>query len=333
MLLAGDVGGTKTFLGLFSRDAVRPGAVEARSYRTLDFPNLGALCLEFLRETSTKPADIEAASFGVAGPVTGTRAQLTNVPWVVDLDALRAEVPIPRAYLLNDLEALAWSVPVLTPDEIEVLHEGRADATGNVALIAAGTGLGIALLPRVDGRLVPRASEGGHVDFAPRNADEQALAAALIKEYGRVDVERVVSGPGLANIHTMLNPHQCASLTPMPSSDDLPAAISRAALEGACASCTRTLEVFVSAYGASAGNLALTVLSTGGLYLGGGIAPRILPALRWPVFMRAFLDKSPMDALISRIPVKVILNPRAGLLGAASYVNGVLLSELGAAQR
>ena len=321
MLLAGDVGGTKTLLGLFRRGATRPDAVEIRSYRTLDFSDLGALCLRFLRETSTTPADIEAASFGVAGPVNGTSARLTNVPWIVDVDALRTEMPISRAYLLNDLEALAWSVPVLTPDEIDVLHQGRPDAAGNAALIAAGTGLGIALLPKVDGRLVPRASEGGHVDFAPRNADEQNLAAALIAEYGRVDVERVVSGPGLANIHRMLHPHQCAALTPMPSSDDLPAAISGAALEGACPSCTRTLEVFVSAYGASAGNLALTVLSTGGLYLGGGIAPRILPALRWPMFMRSFLDKSPMDALITRVPVKVILNPEAGLLGAASYAS------------
>lgn len=323
MLLAGDVGGTKTLLGLFARGATRPDAVEIRSYRTLDFDGLGALCLHFLRETATKAADIEAACFGVAGPVTGRRARLTNVPWIVDLDALRADVPITRAYLLNDLEALGWSVPVLAPDEIDVLHEGQPDADGNVALIAAGTGLGVATLPRVDGRLVPRASEGGHVDFAPRNADEQGLAAALIEEYGRVDVERVVSGPGLANIHRLLHPHQCAPLTPMPSVDDLPAAISRAALEGACAVCTRTLEMFVSAYGASAGNLALTVLSTGGIYLGGGIAPRILPALRWPVFMRSFLDKSPMDALISRMPVKVILNRRAGLLGAASYANGM----------
>jgi glucokinase len=327
MLLAGDVGGTKTLLGLFRRGATRPRAVEIRSYRTLDFSNLGALCLRFLRETSTTPADIEAASFGVAGPVTGTRARLTNVPWSVDVDGLRSEMPIPRAYLLNDLEALAWSISVLTPDEIDVLHEGRPDAAGSVALIAAGTGLGIALLPKVDGRLVPRASEGGHADFAPRNADEQKLAAALIAEYGRVDVERVVSGPGLANIHRMLHPHQCAALTPMPSSDDLPAAISGAALEGACPSCTRSLEVFVSAYGASAGNLALTVLSTGGLYLGGGIAPRILPALRWPMFMRSFLDKSPMDALITRIPVKVILNPEAGLLGAASFVNEVFVER------
>jgi glucokinase len=318
MLLAGDVGGTKTYLGLFARRAPRPDLLEVRSYRTLDFPDLSALCAQFLRETSTNVADIEAAGFGVAGPITGTRAQLTNVPWIIDLDTLRAHLPIPRAYLLNDLEAHAWSVPVLAPTEIEVLHPGQDDSTGSVALIAAGTGLGIALLPRIDGRLVPRASEGGHVDFAPRNADEQSLAAALIEEYGRVDVERVVSGPGLANIHRILHPHQCAALTPMPSPDDLPPAISRSALEGGCPLCVRTLECFVSAYGASAGNLALTVLATGGVYLGGGIAPRILPALRWPVFMRSFLEKSPMDALVSRMPVRVIMNPRAGLLGAAT---------------
>jgi glucokinase len=323
MLLAGDVGGTKTFLGLFRRSAGRPAAAETRSYRTLDFSDLGALCLQFLRETSTSPADIEAASFGVAGPITGTRAQLTNVPWVVDLDTLRSDVPVPRAYLLNDLEALAWSVPVLTDDEIHVLHEGHADPEGSVALIAAGTGLGVALLPRVGGRLLPHASEGGHVDFAPRNADEQSLAGALIGEYGRVDVERVVSGPGIANIHRILHPHQCSALTPMPALKELPAAISRSALETGCPSCTRTLECFVSAYGASAGNLALTVLSTGGLYLGGGIAPQILPALHWPHFVRSFLEKSPMEALVSRIPIKVILNPRAGLIGAASYADSV----------
>jgi glucokinase len=323
MLLAGDVGGTKTLLGLFRRSAGRPTAAEARSYRTLDFPDLGAVCLRFLRETSTNPADIEAASFGVAGPITGTRAHLTNVPWVVDLDTLRSAVPAPRAYLLNDLEAIGWSVPVLTNDEIHVLHEGHADPEGSVALIAAGTGLGVALLPRVGGRLVPHASEGGHVDFAPRNADEQSLANALIREYGRVDVERVVSGPGIANIHRILHPHQCTALTPMPPSKELPAAISRSAMETGCPSCVRTMECFVAAYGASAGNLALTALSTGGLYLGGGIAPKILPALRWPQFMRSFLEKSPMDALISRIPVKVILNPRAGLLGAASYADSV----------
>jgi glucokinase len=321
MLLAGDVGGTKTYLGLFARGTARPDVVEIRSYRTLDASNLGALCVQFLRDTSTAPSSIEAAAIGVAGPIEGTRARLTNVPWVVDLDTLRGELPVSRAYLLNDLEALAWSVPVLRADEILVLREGLPDARGNVALIAAGTGLGIAVLANIDGRLTPRASEGGHVDFAPRNADEQTLAAALIAEYGRVDVERVVSGPGVSNIHKILYPHQCATVAQTSSTEELPAAITRGALEHACPSCTRTLEIFVSAYGASAGNLALTALATGGLYLGGGIAPRIIPALQWPVFMQSFLAKSPMDALMSRIPVRVILNPEAGLVGAAAYAN------------
>lgn len=320
MLLAGDVGGTKTFMGLFTRDAARPHSVAVRSYRTLDYPDLCALARQFLRDAGSRAAEIEAVSFGVAGPVNGPRAQLTNVPWIIDVDAIKRELS-PRAHLLNDLEALAWSVPVLNKSEIEVLREGVVDSSGNAALIAAGTGLGIALLPYVGGRFVPRASEGGHADFAARNVEEQKLQNALAREFGRVDVERVVSGRGLANIHRILHPHQCATLTPPPAANDLPAAISRAALEAGCRSCIQTLELFVSAYGAAAGNLALTMLSTGGLYLGGGIAPRILPALRWPIFIEAFLAKSPMDALIDRIPVKVILNPEAGLLGAATYAN------------
>jgi glucokinase len=321
MLLAGDVGGTKTIIGLFARTDARPELIETRTYRTIDHNSLAELSREFLRDTSTRPSDIEAASFGVAGPVDGTRARLTNVPWLVDLDAFRAHIPVPRAHLLNDLEALAWSIAVLGDEEIGVLHEGTADPRGNVGLIAAGTGLGIAVLPNVDGRLVPRASEGGHADFPARTDDERRLATALAAEFGRVDVERVVSGPGLAHIHRLLFPHQCETLAATSAADELPAAISRAALEAGCPQCRRILEVFVSAYGAAAGNLALTVLSTGGMYLGGGIAPRILPALGWPSFMGSFLDKSPMNALISRIPVKVILNQGAGLLGAATFAS------------
>jgi glucokinase len=177
---------------------------------------------------------------------------------------------------------------------------------------------------------LPRTSpitEGGHADFAPRNADERMLQEALTLEHERAEIEHVVSGPGLANIHRILLSHQCAGLTPFPSPHDLPPAISRAALEGRCPQCVRTLELFVSAYGAAAGNLALTALATGGIYLGGGIAPRILPALRWPVFLEAFLAKSPMESLIARMPVKVILNRQAGLIGAAVYLNLNLESE------
>jgi glucokinase len=317
MLLAGDVGGTKTLIGLFAREMPRPRLLESRSYPTNDHPSLSALTRQFLADTTTDAGDIEAAAFGVAGPVEGTRARLTNVPWVVDIDVLRRELPIRGARLLNDLEALAWSIPVLAPDELVMLHEGTRDPDGNVGLIAAGTGLGVALLASVGGRLVPHASEGGHADFAARNELEYTLASALAKEFGRVDVERVVSGPGIANIHRLLNPHQCAALTPLPEPDDLPPAISRAALEDRCDRCRRTLEVFVSAYAAAAGNLALTVLATGGVYLGGGIAPRMLDALRWPVFMQSFLDKAPMEVIVSRVPVNVIVNPGAGLLGAA----------------
>jgi glucokinase len=321
MLLAGDVGGTKTFLGLFARGAERPDLVEVHAYRTLDFGDLGALIGQFFRDCGTNAASIEAAGFGVAGPVEGTVARLTNVPWLVDLDELKRELPIRRTYLLNDLEALAWSVSVLAADQIDTLHEGTVDPHGSVAVIAAGTGLGVATLAHLDGQLVPRASEGGHVDFAPRNADEQTLADALRREFGRVDVERVVSGRGLAHIHRVLYSHQCETLAHVRTVDDLPPAITRAALDGGCPSCQQTLRFFVSAYGAAAGNLALTVLATGGIYLGGGIAPRIREAMRWPEFLDSFFDKAPMDELVRRIPVKLILNPRAGLLGAATYAN------------
>ena len=321
MLLAGDVGGTKTFMGLFARGAARPTAVDTRTYRTLDFPNLAALSRRFLDDAGARPSEIESASFGVAGPVTGSQARLTNIPWTVDVEALRHNLPVPRAHLLNDLEALAWSVAVLDPAEIEVLHEGEPNPSGNAALIAAGTGLGVAMLPNVGGRLLPVASEGGHADFAARTADELTLHAALTREYGRAEIERVLSGPGIANIHRFVYPHQCSTLTPLPTTDDLPAAVSQAALGAGCPSCIRILEVFVSAYGAVAGNLALIGLATGGMYLGGGIAPRIIEAMRWPVFMASFLAKAPMDRLVARIPVKVILNPGAGLLGAATYAN------------
>jgi glucokinase len=321
MLLAGDVGGTKTLVGLFAPGQPRPAAVETRTYRTLDFGDLSALALEFLQRTGTSPRQIDAACFGVAGPVTGGRATLTNVPWLVDVHAISRQLPIPRIRLLNDLEALAWSVSVLEGNEIETLQEGQADESGNAALLAAGTGLGVALLPKVAGRFVPKASEGGHGDFAARNPEEQALQNALCREYGRVDVERVVSGPGLAHIHRVMHPHQCSTLTPMPEPDDLPSQISRACLEAGCTDCRQTLEMFVSAYGAAAGNLALMGFATGGVYVGGGIAPRIIAALRWPIFLEAFCAKTPMEALLKRIPVKVILNPGAGLIGAATFAN------------
>jgi glucokinase len=320
MLLAGDVGGTKTLMGVFVASAKRPTPVDIRSYVTREFADLGTLVARYLLDLKLDARRIEVASFGVAGPVEKGRARLTNVDWSVDLGSVHAHLPGARAYLLNDLEALAWAVSVLQPDEVEVLQEGHEGDAGPAALLAAGTGLGVALLPRTSHGLLPQASEGGHVDFAARTQAEQRLQSALVDRFGRAELEHVVSGPGLANIHTALHPHTCETLAAASTLSSLPALISTAALTAGCPECRRTLEVFVSAYGAAAGNLALTALPFGGLYLGGGIAPQIIEALRWPMFLEAFRSKAPMEGVMRRIPVKVILNRNAGLLGAAHYI-------------
>jgi glucokinase len=323
MLLAGDVGGTKTFIGLFAPGGERPELVEMRNYRTLDFPNLTLLCRTFLDDSRIDARTIESACFGVAGPITGRRARLTNVPWEVDTDALCRDLPVPAAHLLNDLEAMAWAVPVLRGEELAVLRKGDGTAVpnGGAALIAAGTGLGVALLPRIGGKLLPQPSEGGHADFAARTPEEQVLHDGLVREHGRAELEQVLSGPGLVNIHRFVYAHRCVTLKQPHEPDEFAPLISKAALEADCPLCRKTLEMFVSVYGASAGNLALVTLATAGVYLGGGIAPRILVALRWPIFDEAFCAKAPLDRLMRRIPVSVILNPAAALIGAATYLN------------
>jgi glucokinase len=319
MLLAGDIGGTKTLIGLFGGGAPRPKAVHVESFRTLEFPDLSSLVSVFLRTAGRNARDIDGACFGVAGPVIDGCARLTNVPWTVDAHAIGRELPVRRADVINDLEALAWSVPVLDRSEIDVLSEGEPDVAGAVALIAAGTGLGMALLPRVAGQFVPVPSEGGHADFAARTKPEEILQEALTREFGRADLEQVLSGPGLANIHRYVYPHECAAVSNTAKAEELPTLISRAALQDRCPVCRRSLELFVTVYGAAAGNLALTALATGGLFLGGGIAPRLLEALHWPVFLEAFWSKAPLDGLMRRIPVNVILNPEANLVGASTF--------------
>jgi len=227
-----------------------------------------------------------------------------------------------RVRLLNDLLAMAYSIPVLQASEVHVLQEGEALRGGNIALIAAGTGLGEALLHNVDGRFVASPSEGGHADFSARTEREISLLRHLTARYGRGDVEHVVSGRGLINIHRATHTTPCADGVDL---DDpgAPAAISTAAIEHRCPGCIETLDLFVEAYGAESGNLALRSVSTGGLFIGGGIAPKILPALSTGLFMRAFLAKPPLEEMLRRMPVKVILNAEAGLLGAAVYAAGV----------
>jgi glucokinase len=320
MLLAGDLGATKTLLGLYSPAPHRPALVATAVYTTLDYNSLDSMIDEFLRSRPPLDRALDAA-FGVAGPIRDDVARLTNVPWAVDAAEIARRFSFRSAALLNDLQAMAYAVPVLNDEEIAVLQPGRPIAGGNIALIAAGTGLGEALLHNVGGRFIPSPSEGGHADFAPRSDVEIGLLRDLTRRYGRADVEHVLSGPGLVNIHRFLHPGGCCVCDPSVDPAHAPSAITQSALERACEQCVQTLDLFVSAYGAEAGNHALRSMATGGVYLGGGIAPKVLPALRAGRFLESFRAKEPLVALLAAMPVLVILNEQAGLLGAAVRAN------------
>jgi glucokinase len=319
MLLAGDIGATKALIGLYAPSADRPELVNARAFTTRDHPSLESIVGEFLDAERVPRDTVQAATFGVAGPIVEQEAELTNVPWRVSAARMAAAFGIPRVTLLNDLVAMAYSVPVLRTDELAPLQAGRRVPTGNAALIAAGTGLGQALLHYVDGRFIPSPTEGGHADFAPRNAEEVALLEHVTGWFGRTDYERVLSGPGLVNIHRFTHPDGCPACDGEADPARKPSLVSQTALSGACAGCVRALRLFVSIYGAEAGNLALRSVATAGVFLGGGIAPKILPALQGGRFMDAFRAKAPMEEFVSHVPVSVILNDRAGLLGAAVH--------------
>lgn len=318
MLLAGDIGGTKTLLGLFDPVPARPRLLALRSFTTLDFADLSSMIASFLGDKAVKARAIDSASFGVAGPIVGDSAELTNVPWRVDARRVAAALGLSQVHLLNDLEAMAYAVPVLHESEVHTLQEGEALLGGNIALIAAGTGLGEALLHNVDGRFIPSPSEGGHADFAARTEREIVLLRDLTARFGRAEVEHALSGRGLVNLHRITHEGPCAAAIDL---DDVaaPAAISNAAIDRLCRWCADALDLFVEAYGAEAGNVALRFVATGGVYIGGGIAPKILPALTSGRFMAAFRAKSPLQPLLENIPVKVILNAESGLLGAAVF--------------
>ncbi len=317
MLLAGDVGGTKALLGLYARGLPAPRPHAVQRFPTLEFDGLPALVRAFLVGVGWQ-GPLEAACFGVAGPVRGQVCQLTNVPWRVDAGRVSAELAIARVALLNDLAALAHAVPTLTGDQLAVVRPGHPAADGNAALIAPGTGLGETLLHNVGGCFVPAPSEAGHADFAARTVREVELARALVARFGRASYEHVISGPGLVNIHRFVHgDSHCAAVPPDMPVAHRPARISRAGLERECGGCVETLDLFVGALGAEAGNLGLRSVATAGVYLGGGIPPKILPALRTPTFLDAFRSKAPMGALVDAMPIAVVLEPHAALLGAA----------------
>ncbi len=313
MILAADVGGSKTLVGRFTSTRPRPELVDVRELRTLDYPGLPAL---LDAASGLRRPEITHISLGVAGPVVGGEVVMTNVPWRVRHAEIVEATGVAEVRLLNDLEAMAYAVPVLAPDELRTLQAGTPNPTGNAALIAAGTGLGEAILHRVEGRLLPVPSEAGHADFAARTDAELALVRELRAVAGRVDVERVVSGLGLVHIATHVHGVDRCPVAGEFAAEGGVARVSEAAQAGTCARCVAVMDLFVDAYGAEAGNLALRAVATAGVYVGGGIAPKILPLLERR-FMRTFLDKTPMTPLLRTMPVHVILNDQAGLVGAA----------------
>jgi glucokinase len=324
MFLAGDIGGTKTHLAFFEVAGGRLRRHAEETYPSRDYDGLAPILKEFLAK---QHQTADRVCLGIAGPVRQGRVETPNLPWVVDADRLREEVGCGPVTLLNDLEANAHGIGALGPDDFAVLNPGT-EAAGNAALISAGTGLGEAGLYWDGKRHRPFASEGGHADFGPRTPLETELAAYLAARFGHVSVERVLSGPGLVNVYHFLRERGGAA-------DELPglmerfrvqdpaAAISEAALQDASALCARALDVFVSVYGAEAGNLALKLLATGGVSVGGGIAPKILPRLHGPAFVEAFVNKGRMQPLLEAIPVRVILNADTALLGAARFAAGL----------
>lgn len=320
MILAGDVGGTKTRIGLFVPRDGRPAAIDVQSFPTPEYGSLPAIVDAYF-ETHEGRDEVSAAAFGVAGPVIGGSAQMTNVEWRVDAAEIAAALGIRDVRLLNDLEAMAHAVPVLTERELHTLQHGARRDEGNMAIIAAGTGLGGALLHRVEDRYLPVASEIGHSDFAARHDRELDFVRFARARFGRVEIEHVLCGPGLVNLAEFTHQDSSRAMSDHGTPPDVPADISEAAMNGTCAACAAALDMFVDAYGAVAGNLALTAVTTAGIFIGGGIAPRILPAFGEGRFIAAFNDKPPMRALLEAMPVHVVLNDTAGLLGAAVYAN------------
>lgn len=321
LILAGDIGGTKTRLALFSIQGEKLQPELKKTFPSKQYRGLEPVVEAFL---AGQQVSISRACFGIAGPVVDGQVKTLNLPWVVDAAKIEQLCKLDSVALLNDLEAAAYGIFTLGPDELFTLNEGVSERRGNKVLIAAGTGLGEATLYD-DGRdYHPSASEGGHGDFGPTDETQIDLLRYLMKEFGHVSYERVVSGPAIANIYGFLRDSGRLEepdwlKQKISAAEDASVVISQEGLAGRSAICVQALNLFVSVYGAEAGNLALRGKASGGVYIGGGIAPKILPKLKDGTFMRAFLDKGRYRELLSAMPVRVILNDQAALQGAAFY--------------
>jgi glucokinase len=325
MILAGDIGGTKTALGIFETLRGEVLLKEDHSFPSRRYASFEAVLKEFLKGKKVK---IGRAAFGVAGPVLNGRSETTNLPWVIDASQIGRQFGIPSVFLLNDLEASAFGTLLLKKNEIMWLQAGEVNPGGPRAIIAAGTGLGESILFREGGNFRTLASEGGHCDFAPRSPLEIKLLEYLWKRFGHASYERILSGSGLFNLYSFLKESgdkesghngEPAWIRQRLEKEDPAMVISEIALKGENLLCVRAFDLFVSIYGAEGGNLVLKTLATGGLYIGGGIASRMLPRLMEGSFIQAFHDKGRFSAFMRRIPVGVILNEKAPLSGAAQF--------------
>ena len=325
IVLAGDVGGTKTNLALYDKRGSGLIPVRETSLQSRQFDSLEAAIQRFL-EGGPRQA-IDAACLGVAGPVVEGRCVATNLPWIIDEQVLSRAIPAAKVRLLNDLEAAGYGVLALPANELRTLQAG-VPKRGSMAVIAAGTGLGEAMIVREGERRVVIATEGGHTDFAPRGDLEEDLLRYLRKEFGRVSVERILAGPGFFNLYRFLRDTGWAKESPevadkVRSGDPAAVITSRAGSDGDPL-CVKAVEMFVSIYGAEAGNLALKTLAVGGVVVAGGIAPRIIDWMTTGNFMTAFKDKGRLSPLMDGIPVQVALNPKAPLLGAAEVASTLI---------
>jgi glucokinase len=327
MILAGDVGGTNTRLALFEIEDKWPKVIVKRTFASREHKSLDEIVSHFLTENGL---GVKRACIAVAGPIRNRQSRPSNLPWVVEADRLTALFGF-DATIVNDLEANALGLEALQAEDLITLNEGMADSEGSNAIISAGTGLGEAGLHFEGKTRRPFASEGGHSDFAPRNELEIELLRYLLQRFQHVSYERVLSGPGLVNIYKFLRDtgrgEEPAWLADEMQEADPSAVITRAALAGESELCMRSLDLFVSIFGAEAGNLALKVKATGGVFLGGGIAPRVIEKLKGPAFMEAFTAKGRMRAFLEAVPVRVILNDMTALLGAAICAASAQLKE------
>jgi len=319
-VIAGDIGGTKSLLGLVDVDQRKPDyrIVSERRFESKQYGSLAAVVKEFIQESE---AVVDKACFGVAGPVVDGECTVTNLPWHVRRDPLAQEIEISHTELINDFESIGYGLELLGPDDLITLQQEALQPRGPIALIGAGTGLGEAFLIWEGDRYRVHSSEGGHTDFAPQNDFEVGLLKYLQEELGHVSYERLLSGYGIVNIYNYLvtcdKKLENQTIREEMAKEDGAAVISKYGLAGADAACVRTLDAFASIYGAETGNLVLKVLASGGAYVAGGIAPRIIEKLRDGTFIKAFREKGRLSSFVRDVPVHVVMNRKVGLLGAA----------------